>query len=888
MGISWLKKVFSHGESERKAEEQASKNSEFEVLSNRFRMFLTAWNRFQEVETQLEYTLCCDHPFGIYGVRALCTDVALQVFQCIRQLQSLNPKPGPELLKRFGELQKQVSSLVLNQDSCIPGPLVVPLDGASAPANPLLAPKNAGFAGRVPERFRPLMAEGFLVTGAGCDRLLGSLALREEINRRIQAGGGLKPKRLLKLAEGIEELIMDQAMPGELYQAVAGALKDLRARCQGRGPMRLLLRGRLWPPESEWESDGLFLWGQSVALDAPDDEIVKALRRTMALKACPQALVYRRARGLTEKGTGFCVACMAVEEGSRGGYAHTANPLEPEGSRVHVYAADGLPELVEYTAAPFDAFYVEQTAPWRVRARKLREDGRPACTDGTASKAAEAALACAGRRGRPQTLVWAATPAGELRLLDVYDMLLRSKQVARQAKGNLQEISGSPSRQMPAPAAAVPVAGREEVASLAEDGVDLDRLPAPLLTGGIPSSPGIAAGHPVAARSWDDIRNIPPHAVLVAGDDSYLWAAALDRVSAVICEEGHLCSRLAVLCREFGIPAVFGLKDAMAKCAGLEWITVSAGDGCVYEGLQDELAGHASHPVDYMPGSPVYRILEDACKAILPLTLDVESLDFTAANCRTYHDIARYCHVKAIDAMFALGSGKSQAKERVRQLYDQVAKQFWVINLSDGFRPEAQAVKGPLIDIKNVSSVPMQALWHGMNAYVWEGPPPVDSKGFLSVLFEATANPHLAVGAQTDFFTEKNYFLVSSQYVSMHSRFGFHFISVEARVGHRRAENYVSFVLRGGAADVERRILRVNFVGDILWEFGFQPDIRNDQLTARLEGMDLDEGQALLKVAGYLAIHTRQLDMIMQDKDQCARKRAEILEHCRILYTGLK
>ena len=183
MGVSWLKKVFSRGVSERKAEEQASKNSEFEVLSNRFRMFLTAWNRFQEVETQLEYTLCCDHPFGIYGVRALCTDVALQVFQCIRQLQSLNPKPGPELLKRFGELQKQVSSLVLNQDSCIPGPLVVPLDGAGVPANPLLAPRNAAFAGRVPERFRPLMAEGFLVTGAGCDRLLGGLALREEINR---------------------------------------------------------------------------------------------------------------------------------------------------------------------------------------------------------------------------------------------------------------------------------------------------------------------------------------------------------------------------------------------------------------------------------------------------------------------------------------------------------------------------------------------------------------------------------------------------------------------------------------------------------------------------------------------------------------------------------
>ena len=107
--------------------------------------------------------------------------------------------------------------------------------------------------------------------------------------------------------------------------------------------------------------------------------------------------------------------------------------------------------------------------------------------------------------------------------------------------------------------------------------------------------------------------------------------------------------------------------------------------------------------------------------------------------------------------------------------------------------------------------------------------------------------------------------MVSRDYCSLHSRFGFHFVSVEARLGDRTPENYVAFQLRGGAANIERRILRVRFVADLLWEFGLTPVVRNDAVTARLEGMDMEEGQCLLAVAGYLTIHTRQLDMIMQD-----------------------
>lgn len=114
-------------------------------------------------------------------------------------------------------------------------------------------------------------------------------------------------------------------------------------------------------------------------------------------------------------------------------------------------------------------------------------------------------------------------------------------------------------------------------------------------------------------------------------------------------------------------------------------ITLCADLCTVYENRQDSLLPKVPPGKDYMPGSPVYQILQTASRRILPLTLEVDSVDFKAANCATYHDIVRYCHEKAVSAMFSLGSEKKYAPQRIKQLRDKVVKQFWVVNLSDGF-----------------------------------------------------------------------------------------------------------------------------------------------------------------------------------------------------------
>ncbi len=292
------------------------------------------------------------------------------------------------------------------------------------------------------------------------------------------------------------------------------------------------------------------------------------------------------------------------------------------------------------------------------------------------------------------------------------------------------------------------------------------------------------------------------------------------------------------------------------------------------------LAGHAPDAAtgghSRMEGTPVHRRLGELLELLSPDTLPApEDPGFRAAHSKTVRDLARVIHTRAVSAMFDFGRGQQDFSERAaKQLWaGGSAMQWWIINLGDAF---CAPPEGKFIRLENIDSPPFQAVWAGISAFPWAGPPPVDARGFLSIMYESTTNPEISITGDFDFGVW-NHILLSRAYVSLSSRFGYHFVTIEALVGERSRENFVSFQFRGGAAEVTRRARRIQFVSGILKEFGFAIRVREDALTARVEALSTAAFMDRLKVLGYLIIHTRQLDMIMRIPEQVRLHREKIL-----------
>jgi phosphohistidine swiveling domain-containing protein len=79
---------------------------------------------------------------------------------------------------------------------------------------------------------------------------------------------------------------------------------------------------------------------------------------------------------------------------------------------------------------------------------------------------------------------------------------------------------------------------------------------------GIAASGGVATGIVFVARDVEEALHAEAGAILVCPFTEPGWTPVLDRVAAVVTETGGQLSHAAVICREYGIPAVLGVASA--------------------------------------------------------------------------------------------------------------------------------------------------------------------------------------------------------------------------------------------------------------------------------------------------------------------------------------
>lgn len=826
----------------------------FAARFHRFKLFLSAYLESYSEIMNFEERLAAEAPIGMPFLRMRTAKLTVSAMQCVLQLNTLRgPGRSEPLDEAFAALRSDVQNILAKGASPLQGPLAIPYDAVdeshAAIVSPVLVKLRA-----IRELHPEFFPHGFVVTGAGWWRYYDNAEMRDEIDRIFMISQD-DPGSYSEAGATIRERLASSfPLPESLEKAVRDMLHPHADKLVRAGSSLLL---RCLPVRSEHSA--LVMPEQVLHTPADAETVLDAVRYSLATVYRTRSIIYRLKRGIRDRAMPLCISVTFIPRVHGRGSAHRKlETLNPEELRLHVRRGFTAPETWPTQASVEGAFLPEA----------VQASVEQCCREALAS------LADAPVRGNRHEIFWVASEDGRC---------------------YVHGVNALPD----------PAGGRDTAKE--------EPLPVAFtLEGGLSTYPGKAVGKAVPVRNFTDALLFPAGGVLVLQQAAPRWSFLLDFAAAAVAGDGTGNGLFARTARRYGRPTILRQPEAFARIRNGQPLRISAGSDyppritafADASALEEPHAGMTAHgeknspaaepgpagaawplefsgptPPVWLPSSDIADMARELAPRIASLTLpDSDSVDFRAENCKTFHDILNYCHVRAVREMYRSGSSATTAP--AKQLVCEVPKQFWIINLDDGFSGK---IKGPVVRLEEIASLPMLSFWEGFSDKPWEGPPQLNARGFLSVLFEATANPELDPASQSTRYTEKNIFLIARRFCSMRCRFGFHFLSMDCLLGERKRERFIVFQFKGGAANMARRVRRVRFVSELLAQFDFAAEIIGDTLTARLEQGTEEAFLSALRVLGYLAMHTRQLDMIMEDEHALAENRRTMLKDMKAL-----
>ena len=286
----------------------------------------------------------------------------------------------------------------------------------------------------------------------------------------------------------------------------------------------------------------------------------------------------------------------------------------------------------------------------------------------------------------------------------------------------------------------------------------------------------------------------------------------------------------------------------------------------VYRGIIHVLSHFELTEEEVFEDTYEYRLMRRLLKKINPLNLiDPHSEEFKGSRCRTYHDITRFIHEKAIENLIHLS-------EHYQSLHDTTPKRLeaelplglMVIDVENGTTAPREA---RVLHAGEITSVPLRALLEGLcQSGMWATcPAPVDLGSLMSSItrtFSASLAGPEKIG--------RNLAVISKEYVNLNLRLGYHFNIVDSYIGEALNDNYIYFRFLGGVTDIFRRCRRAKFIAGVLEHFDFRVEVHGDLVIGRVKKISMERMIAKMKILGGLIGYTRQLDVHMVDDEQIA------------------
>ncbi|GAB6125808.1 PEP/pyruvate-binding domain-containing protein [Humidesulfovibrio idahonensis] len=821
----------------------------FSVLYKKFKGILERHNAILELIGDMGDKLGGDYIFDRQYILDSCERLGDQVFKLISDLNLLCQGKNVALFTAFERIQLRVREELAGRRVLSRTDHILPLSELTHDLADEGGNKMASL-GDIKNILGFNTPDGFVITAGAYFETMTRAELRKPVAESIRALCASEGEGLEEQSRTLRQAVMDMPLPRELRQAIEHAAGQLSSG----GPQLLAVRSSAWDEDSESSFAGMY---ETVLGVAPAD-ILPAYRRVLASLFCEEALRYRLHHGLCAEEPAMAVGVMPMVDALVSGGLYTYAPLQEQDQAMVVSAAWGLGKPIVDGTAETDTYLLRREPPHELLSADIAdkttrlvlaagggtrtesvpeaERAQPCLSAAQLALLAKTAMTLEHFFKRPLDVEWAMTPQGELVVLQARPLSIRPRACA-QTEDAAEAVKGVP----------MLISGR-----------------------GVTAMGGVSSGPVHIMAEGEDLSAFPYGAILVARHSSPRFAKVMPKCRGIITDVGSATGHMATIARELRVPTLVQTGSATRTLREGQEITLDADHQVVYEGVVEALCRFELVREDVFEESWEYRTLKRVLKHISPLTLlDPKSDAFAPESCRTFHDIARYVHQRAVDKLTSLAETHQDIRERApRRLVTRLPLGLTVIDVEGGL----DAAAGEEPDERDIRCRPLKALMEGLNiAGMWEtSPVAVDMGSFMSSVtrtFGAEAAHPSRMG--------RNLAVISREYLNLHLRLGYHFTVVDAFLGGSVNDNAIAFRFMGGVTDLTRRSRRAALVAAILERSDFLVEVKGDMVTGRIKKHPTRIMLDKMFLLGCLIGYTRQLDAKL-DSDAALNRHLDI------------
>ena len=799
-----------------------------------FREVLHANNAALGFLADIQESLEADGPLSMGDVCRMITGVTVQTYRMVTNLTRMTGEEHRNLTSRFNDLKTKIAKKVELSSILKPVGMVLPLGEVGPCLSDAVGQKSAylGEARRILSGYVP---DGFATTVEAYRSLMESDGLGARIASVMESLPDGDVASCFEASARIEQMIERCRMPGEVAEAIEAAL----SRLPGGPGLCLAVRSSAL---QEGGSSLSFAGQYRSLLNVPRDGVVDAFRRVVASKYSPEAITYRLGRQLNDSEVAMCSCVMPMVNAAAAGVLYTSFP-SASGATTILQAVRGLGLAAVDGSAEPDTITFDRTSK-KVLDVKLglqttllrnapiegtekvwigeNAQGTAVITTQQALVVAQLAWQLADALGVDLDVEWALDHEGRPFILQVRP---------------LSDVSSRLGETKKARVAGVPV----------------------LIDRGTRASGGAGYG-PVYRVATDlDILRCPPGSVIAMHEANPRFAVLLRRAKAIVADMGEVTGHLATVARELRVPALFATRCATERLAQGETVTVDADAGVVYAGRVPAALVATDAAPAIIQKDPNRELLQSVAGLIVPLTMrDRLASGYSSRKCKTLHDLIRFCHQATVEAMFDIGDRALRSGEQLRRLVSPVPIDCRILDLGGGLKPQTNGEK---VGLEEVACRPMRELWKGMTdpRLQWNQQRPITLRGFMSAVVDYSFDLDVRLRPMG----EPSYAFITSEYLNLNSRIGYHFSTVDARICEPIELNYASFRFAGGSTGIEQRSRRAMLIRRLLEVFGFETDCRADLVNARIRHRSPGEMDEAVFRVGLLMAYVNHLDMAL-------------------------